>query len=198
MLWEWKTTTKKDTFLLSMVEYHPFQIRYSPELFGLCLGNPLPLRNAESSPWLWVKSKVRSVPGLGRPPWRRKWQPTPVFLPGKSHGQRSLVVTFHGVAESDTAEHDTASRPKGYSAPFVIHSLKWSRLFNGLFYFLINILLKYSWLTMFQVHSKVIQLYIYTYIIFKITFHYRLLQDIDYSSLCYTVKPLLPSVHFIF
>ena len=23
--------------------------------------------------------------------WRRKWQPTPVFLPGKSHGQRSLV-----------------------------------------------------------------------------------------------------------
>ena len=24
-------------------------------------------------------------------PWRRKWQPTPVFLSGKSHGQRSLV-----------------------------------------------------------------------------------------------------------
>ena len=25
-------------------------------------------------------------------PWRRKWQPTPVFLPGKSNGQRSLAV----------------------------------------------------------------------------------------------------------
>ena len=25
------------------------------------------------------------------PPWRRKWQPTPLFLPGESHGQRSLV-----------------------------------------------------------------------------------------------------------
>ena len=24
-------------------------------------------------------------------PWRREWQPTPVFLPGKSHGQRSLA-----------------------------------------------------------------------------------------------------------
>ena len=24
-------------------------------------------------------------------PWRRNWQPTPVFLPGESHGQRSLV-----------------------------------------------------------------------------------------------------------
>ena len=38
---------------------------------------------------------------------------------------------------------------------------------------------------MFQVHSKVIQLHIQTYIIFQIIFHYRLLQDIDYSSLCY-------------
>ena len=27
---------------------------------------------------------------IGKIPWRRKWQPMPVFLPGKSHGQRSL------------------------------------------------------------------------------------------------------------
>ena len=47
----------------------------------------------------------------------------------------------------------------------------------------IYILLKYSWLTMFQVYSKVIQLYMYTYIIFQIIFCYRLLQNIDYSSL---------------
>ena len=32
-----------------------------------------------------------SIPGLGRLPWRRKWQPTPLFLPGESHGRRSLV-----------------------------------------------------------------------------------------------------------
>ena len=32
-----------------------------------------------------------SIPGLGRFPWRRKWQPTPVFLSGELHGQRSLV-----------------------------------------------------------------------------------------------------------
>ena len=37
--------------------------------------------------------------------WRRKWQPTPVFLPGKSHGQRSLVgYSPWGRKESDTAE----------------------------------------------------------------------------------------------
>ena len=28
---------------------------------------------------------------VGKIPWRRKWQPTPVFLPGKSPGERSLV-----------------------------------------------------------------------------------------------------------
>ena len=32
------------------------------------------------------------VPSLGQEdPWRREWQPTPVFLPGKSYGQRSLA-----------------------------------------------------------------------------------------------------------
>ena len=35
--------------------------------------------------------------------WRRKWQPTPVFLPGESHGQRGLVgCRLRGRTESDT------------------------------------------------------------------------------------------------
>ena len=34
---------------------------------------------------------IGSIPGSGRFPWIRKWQPTPVFLPGKSHGQRNLA-----------------------------------------------------------------------------------------------------------
>ena len=33
----------------------------------------------------------RFDPWVGKIPWRRAWQPTPVFLPGESHGQRSLV-----------------------------------------------------------------------------------------------------------
>ena len=37
--------------------------------------------------------------------WRRKWQPTPVFLPGESQGQRSLVgCHLCGHIESDTTE----------------------------------------------------------------------------------------------
>ena len=38
-------------------------------------------------------------------PWRRAWQPTPVFLPGESHGQRSLAgYSPWGRKESDTTE----------------------------------------------------------------------------------------------
>ena len=41
-------------------------------------------------------------PWVGKIPWRRKWQPTPVFLPGKSHGQRKLVLYSPWVAKSWT------------------------------------------------------------------------------------------------
>ena len=47
----------------------------------------------------WVRS-------LGwEDPWTRKWQPTPVFLPGESHGRRSLVgYSPRGREESDMTE----------------------------------------------------------------------------------------------
>ena len=35
--------------------------------------------------------RCRFDPWVGKIPWRRKWQPTPVFLPGELFGQRSLV-----------------------------------------------------------------------------------------------------------
>ena len=45
------------------------------------------------------------IPGWGRFPWRRQWQPTPVFLPGKPHGWRSLVgYSPWSHKESDTTE----------------------------------------------------------------------------------------------
>ena len=56
-------------------------------------------------------------PWVGKIPWRRKWQPTPVFLPGKSHGWRSLAGYIPwGCKELDTTEqlhfhaaHETTS-----------------------------------------------------------------------------------------
>ena len=42
---------------------------------------------------------------VGKIPWRRAWQPSPVLLPGESHGQRSLAgYSPWGRKESDTSE----------------------------------------------------------------------------------------------
>ena len=44
-------------------------------------------------------------PWFRKLPWRRAWQPTPVFLPGESHGQRSLMgYSPWGCKELDTTE----------------------------------------------------------------------------------------------
>ena len=43
---------------------------------------------------------------IGKIPWRRKWQPTPVFLPGEFHGQRSLAGYSPWGLESDTTDSD--------------------------------------------------------------------------------------------
>ena len=49
--------------------------------------------------------RARFNPWIGKMPWRRKWQPTPVFLPGESHGWRSLVgYSPLGRKEWDTTE----------------------------------------------------------------------------------------------
>ena len=62
-------------------------------------------------PW-WLSGKKKKSafqckrhefdPWVGKIPWRRKWQPSPVFLPGKFHGQRSLV----GYSRWDCKESD--------------------------------------------------------------------------------------------
>ena len=77
-------------------------------------------------PWVW---KI---------PWRRTWQPTPVFMPGKSHGPRSLVgYNPWGRKESDTTEwlhftslhFTTLSLPAGGLMPACkSHATAWAML----------------------------------------------------------------------
>ena len=56
--------------------------------------------------WVTEESVKTEKRGLKRQRWRRKWQPTPVFLPGKSHGQRRLEgYRPWGGKESEVAEH---------------------------------------------------------------------------------------------
>ena len=67
-----------------------------------------------SSFWAPVGLTSMGVRAEGR---RRQWQPTPVLLPGKSHGRRSLVAAVHGVARSWTRLSD-------FTFTFHFHALK--------------------------------------------------------------------------
>ena len=48
-------------------------------------------------------------PWVRKIPWRRKWQPTPVLLPGKSHGQRAWWTAVHWVTKNQTRLSDFTS-----------------------------------------------------------------------------------------
>ena len=65
-----------------------------------CLGASV-VKNLPAMQETWLETQVQS---LGqKDPVEKEWQPTPVFLPGKSHGQRSLAgCSPWGHKESDT------------------------------------------------------------------------------------------------
>ena len=48
-------------------------------------------------------------PWVGKIPWRRKWQPTPVFFPGESHGKRSLVCCSQSVHKKSDMTEDACN-----------------------------------------------------------------------------------------
>ena len=72
-------------------------------------------------PW-WHSLQYRRSgfdPWVGKIPWRRAWQPTVVFLPGESHGQRSLVgYRPWGLKESDKTERLSTARTETNMSPF--------------------------------------------------------------------------------
>ena len=54
------------------------------------------------------ETPVQSLGQVGKVPWRRKWLPTPVFLPGKFHGERVLAgYSPWGSREPDMTERLT-------------------------------------------------------------------------------------------
>ena len=50
--------------------------------------------------------RVWFSPSVRKTPWRRAWQPAPVLMPRKSHGQRSLVGSAHRVTKSQMRLRD--------------------------------------------------------------------------------------------
>ena len=60
---------------------------------------------SQSAQWWGIHLQCKICgfnPCFRKIPWRRKWQPTPVYLPGKPHGQKSLWATVHGAAKTWT------------------------------------------------------------------------------------------------
>ena len=82
-------------FLLSHVSCYPLTLRFPckpPILYfkGLvCVHWSLP-GGSSGKPSCQCR-RHKFDPWVGKIPWRRNWQPTPVFFPGKSHGHRSLA-----------------------------------------------------------------------------------------------------------
>ena len=75
---------------------------YVPSLIGFPDGS----EGEESACNAGDTGDAGSIPGSGKISWSKEWQPTPVFLPGKFHGQRSLVgCSPKGCKESDTTGH---------------------------------------------------------------------------------------------
>ena len=79
--------------------FHHQDFRNSEEGFSSEYWNGLPrwLRGKESPCQCRRRKRCAFDPWIRKIPWRKKWQPTIIFLPGKSHGQWSLV----GYKESD-------------------------------------------------------------------------------------------------
>ena len=67
---------------------------------------------------LLTMRETRFNPWVGKISWRRKWQPTPVFLPGKPHGWRNLV----GCSPCGRKELDTTERPHFHFWPWILVS----------------------------------------------------------------------------
>ena len=62
-----------------------------------------------------------AISGLGRSPRRRKWQPTPVFLPGESHGQRgNWWAMVHVVEKSQTRLKQLSTHTHGASREWLL------------------------------------------------------------------------------
>ena len=103
------TTGSCGSFILSSVLFCFFFLR---NLRTILHGLPCGLSSQESA----CECRRRGFDPWGRKiPWRRKWQPTPAFLPGKSHQQRSLAgYSPWGHKEPDMTErlNNTQFSPK--------------------------------------------------------------------------------------
>ena len=92
----------------------------------------------------------RFDPWVGKIPWRRKWQPIPVFFPGEFHGQRSLAsYVVHGIVRTQTRLRDctTANSPLYSSLSSAVFAIVKGISFKWIFSLLSNLPYQFSSVT---------------------------------------------------
>ena len=96
--------------------------------------------------------RCRFNPWVRKTPWRRKWEPTPVFLPGEFHGQ-------WGLADYSPWGHKRIGHDLGSKQHSVIHHKKWN----------LKILYKYSGNTSQRQRSKNIWIHMFRFHMISVT-----------------------------
>ena len=112
------TTSKNPNIANFKFLFHIFQV------FKAHIGLPWWLSGKESA---CQCRRPRFDPPVRKIPWRRYWQPTPVFLPGKFHEKRNLVVySPWGRKETDMAEQLKNNNIETYFHEIDDFHLRWS------------------------------------------------------------------------
>ena len=135
--------------------------------------------------------------------WRRQWHPTPVLLPGKSHGWRSLAgYNPWGCEESDMTERlhfhfSLSCTGEGNGNPLQCSCLEnpWD---GGAWWATVYGVTQNRTLSKRLSSSSSIHTYIYIYILifFSIMVYHKVL-TIDYCFLCYTIRSCCLSILYI-
>ena len=111
--WAWTPATRKQWLLFMSAGRMGYIVTQTHAQHGLPWRSAVKNPSANAGEVGLIPGSGRShggensnpIPGSGRSPWRRKWQPTRIFLAGESHGQRSLVgYSPWGHKESNTTE----------------------------------------------------------------------------------------------
>ena len=100
-------------------------LHFEIEKFHISQGFPGGASDKEATCQCKRHKRCEFDPWFRKIPWRRAWQPTPVFLPGESRRQRSLVgYSPQGHKESDTTRQFSMHTYIFYKARFWVHFIK--------------------------------------------------------------------------
>ena len=112
----WEEQIMSDSCLYPRMLHSTWYLRSTQKVFFITV-----LDSGQGLPWCLSSKEFtfqcrrrRFDTRVGEIPWRKKWQPTPILLPGESHGQRSLVdYSPRGRKELDRTERLNNNKTQG-------------------------------------------------------------------------------------